>query len=354
MVSYLALILFWWIASFCGFIVFVLRVRLLLRQGPNSRHVGFRAFATPQDVCLALTCLTILLADIFGTYSLTLIQKTIARIYRENPIATSGTLELFLKPEEVGDIVKWAYMSYLMSTVSLWMSKCTLSVVYLNVWKYLRKSLKILVLGTTVYIALTFLAIFFMILFWCGRPSNNWAYTPLEILGIDCMAILDRPLYIMYAVFSVSSDILLLITGMTIFHSLEISSRRQRASIVFIVIIGVMSMVSSLARSIVMSRYIENRTLFGLGSLANVKDFSLWVSMESFTALLACTLPTLRGMLNQEFTMRWPRMLRSRTSKSVGESSGQSTELRSLTVGAERMAVGVPPASEREGSGSHV
>lgn len=61
-----------------------------------------------------------------------------------------------------------------MITVAQWMTKCTLSAMYLGAIRSMKGWMRVLVIATAAYLGSTFIVNLGVQIFYCGVPSNNW------------------------------------------------------------------------------------------------------------------------------------------------------------------------------------
>lgn len=68
---------------------------------------------------------------------------------------------------------------------------------------------------------------------------------------------------------------------------------QEKAAMLFIILVGSVSLIATCIKCGILSIYLNNTVL----SLHQLERYTVWVSVETLTAVVACTLPTLRGLV---------------------------------------------------------
>jgi len=205
------------------------------------------------------------------------------------PYATSELMlpTLPLPSRVISFHMKYGYVGYILMVTALWSSKALLASTYCQVFTRLDRWGKLITIITIGYLALSYVAVFLLTLFYCGSPRNNWDISKV------CYAPNEAPHFIAYAVLTASGDIFLMITGFMILHELQLmQSRGKKIGVAVVTTIGLMSLCSSFVR--------WGITAGGLGfsvSAIDARMLLFWFGLESVSAMVACRLPILRAQV---------------------------------------------------------
>ncbi|KAI5779253.1 hypothetical protein EDC01DRAFT_310271 [Geopyxis carbonaria] len=303
------LIIVWWTCVLLLILLVLLRLLLLARTHrlthPNS-----------QDFFLLLTCILSVSVAGVGTAFLSAAAHARARF---GPLGV-----LLLSNAEKERILRLAWVGHLLSILVLCIAKATLFSLYLTVYARLPRGLRVALAAGVAYAAAGTLALFCANLLHCGTDlSVNWRIEGLdaESYRSRCVAQSSTTLSILLTIFSVSVDVLLMVLGYLTLRLLHISGRREYVALTFVFAIGLLSIISSLVRF--------GNTVTRLGRAVNpswtgIEFYTTWISIETMCAALACSLPSLRGLIHQAVVAAH----QSGSGGSAGSTVGQSFSRR--------------------------
>ena len=113
-----------------------------------------------------------------------------------------------------------------------------------------------------------------------------------------CVASSEWPMFSMFAAFSISTDLILLITGwisLYLVRSRQISFSRELVAVTFTTLLGLFSLSATVVRfSIEITRI---HILADCIAKQTMGTWPLWIGVELMFAVLACGLPTARAVL---------------------------------------------------------
>ncbi|KAL7274280.1 hypothetical protein RUND412_002826 [Rhizina undulata] len=190
----------------------------------------------------------------------------------------------------ITELLKLAFVGVHFSLAALWCVKAGLLSIYFELSLHLSKKIKIALWVTAIYCAFSFVTVLFLHIFMCMPVSRNWTF-----LDNFCSSYMSPPFFITFLVVSLTSDLMLVIIPSVIIRSLHLQTR-ERYAFLFVVVVGSISIVSSIMRFTVI--YVGTAGLeFGKGSGDTI---AIWGMIEMSSAFIACCLPSMRAFIRRD------------------------------------------------------
>ncbi|KAI9772462.1 MAG: hypothetical protein M1840_000665 [Geoglossum simile] len=183
--------------------------------------------------------------------------------------------------------VSWLSLYFIY--ISLYLAKAAFIAFYYDLFFSHSKKMQIMLMGTSIFTFLTFMVQIMLLSFWCQPTKLNW-----NVDGHLCSAVHNLQSVTISTFTNVATDLLILAIPIMIFTSLSHSlSKREIYGLVFVFIIGSISITAALARFVAL-KLIEH-----VPRAEVTHTIDIWALVEIVASLIAVSLPALRVLLRR-------------------------------------------------------
>ncbi|KAH0545509.1 hypothetical protein FGG08_000337 [Glutinoglossum americanum] len=180
-----------------------------------------------------------------------------------------------------------SWLSLFFIYISLYFSKAAFIAFYYDLFVDHSKRMKIMLLGTSIFTAATFLVQMMLLSFWCHPTNLNW-----NVDGHLCSAVHNIESVTVSTFTNVVTDLLILAVPIMVFARLSHGmNKREIYGLLFVFIIGSISITAALARFVVL-KLVEHAPRAEVTHTIDV-----WALVEIVASLIAVSLPALRVLL---------------------------------------------------------